>query len=151
MPSKAGAMAENDSGLEPISRAMPVETSIAPWLAVPDGAAALAYYEAAFGAVERYRLVDDAGRVMVAQMTIDRAGFWLQEDPDARPETCQGSVRMILTVDDPDAVFASAVAAGATEIAAVHEDYGWRIGRLADPFGHHWEVGKPLAGRAGGG
>jgi PhnB protein len=123
----------------------PVETSIAPWLSVPDAETAMAYYEAAFGAAERYRLADDEGRVMVAQMTIGRADFWLQEDPDAAAAACQGSVRMILTVDDPDAVFDRAVAAGATEIAAVHGDYGWRIGRLADPFGHHWEVGKPLA------
>jgi PhnB protein len=142
-------MAENDPDPGPVSRATPAETSIAPWLPVPDGAAALTYYGAAFGAVERYRLVDDEGRVMVAQMTIDRADFWLQDDPDARPEACKGAVRMILTVDDPDAVFARAIAAGATEVAAVHEDYGWRIGRLADPFGHHWEVGKPLAGGPG--
>jgi PhnB protein len=52
---------------------------------------------------------------------------------------------MILTVDDPDAVFAQAVAAGATQIAPVSDAYGWRIGRIADPSGHHWEIGKPLA------
>lgn len=51
---------------------------------------------------------------------------------------------MILTVDDPDSVFKQAVAAGATEIAPMHDGHGWHIGRLADPFGHHWEVGKPL-------
>jgi PhnB protein len=51
---------------------------------------------------------------------------------------------MILTVDDPDAVFEQAIAAGATEVFAVFEDHGWRIGRVADPFGHHWEIGKPL-------
>jgi PhnB protein len=49
---------------------------------------------------------------------------------------------MILTVDNPDAVFAQAIHAGA--IAVVSEDHGWRIGRIADPFGHHWEIGKPL-------
>jgi PhnB protein len=52
---------------------------------------------------------------------------------------------MILSVDDPDSVFASAVAAGATEVAPVSEDYGWRIGRIADPSGHHWEIGRRLA------
>jgi PhnB protein len=51
---------------------------------------------------------------------------------------------MILTVEDPESVFRQAVAAGATEIAPVADEHGWRIGRLADPFGHHWEVGKPL-------
>jgi PhnB protein len=51
---------------------------------------------------------------------------------------------MILTVDDPDAVFARAVSAGATEVFPVGEGNGWRVGRVADPSGHHWEVGKPL-------
>jgi PhnB protein len=68
------------------------------------------------------------------------------EDPGSSPEVLGGgSVRMILTVADPDAVFAQAVAAGATVVAAVYEGHGWRIGRLADPFGHHWEIGRPLA------
>jgi PhnB protein len=53
-------------------------------------------------------------------------------------------VRMILIVDDPDTVFAQAVRAGATEINPIEEGHGWRVGRLADPSGHHWEVGKPL-------
>jgi PhnB protein len=52
---------------------------------------------------------------------------------------------MILTVDDPDAVYAQAVAAGASEVSAVEDmEYGWRVGRVVDPFGHHWEIGKPL-------
>jgi PhnB protein len=41
-------------------------------------------------------------------------------------------------------VFAKAIAAGATQVYAVSEDHGWRIGRLIDPFGLHWEIGKPL-------
>ena len=51
---------------------------------------------------------------------------------------------MILTVDNPDTVFAQAIAAGATEVATISEGYGWRVGRIADPFNHHWEIGKPL-------
>jgi PhnB protein len=120
-------------------------TSIAPWLSVSDGPSALDYYTAAFGAVERYRLEDDAGRVVIARLAIDQAEFWLQEDPDSVPPPGGGPVRMILTVDDPDSVFGRAVAAGATEIAPVSDDHGWRVGRLADPFGHHWEVARPLA------
>ena len=56
-----------------------------------------------------------------------------------------GTVRMILTVPDPDATFAQSVAAGAREVVAVAEAYGWRLGRVVDPFGHHWEIGRPLA------
>ena len=61
------------------------------------------------------------------------------------PETLGGgSVRMVMTVNDPDAAFAQSVAAGATVISPVSNDYGWRLGRVLDPFGHHWEIGKPL-------
>jgi len=126
-----------------------VRTSIAPWLSVGDAASAVDYYKAAFGAVERYRLEDDTRRVVVAQLAIDQADFWLQEDPDSSPGAGEGSIRMILTVDDPESAFRQAVAAGATAIAPVSDGHGWRIGRLADPFGHHWEVGKPLTGPPG--
>jgi PhnB protein len=51
---------------------------------------------------------------------------------------------MILTVADPDAVFAQAMQAGATEVFPVGEEYGWRLGRIVDPFGHHWEIGHEL-------
>jgi PhnB protein len=51
---------------------------------------------------------------------------------------------MLLTVADPDAAVRRAVAAGATEVMPVAEAHGWRLGRIVDPFGHHWEIGKPL-------
>jgi PhnB protein len=126
-------------------RTEPVRTTIAPWLSVSRATEAVDYYQAAFGAVERYRLQDDSGKVVVAQLAIGGADFWLQEDVDSSPEIqdCR-SVRMILTVDDPDAMFEQAIATGATEVFAVSEGHGWRIGRLVDPFGHHWEIGKPL-------
>ena len=83
--------------------------------------------------------------MVVAQLAIGNADFWLQEDLDSSPAfQDHRSVRMILTVEDPDAVFAQAIAAGAMEVGAVSEGHGWRIGRIADPFGHHWEIGKPL-------
>jgi PhnB protein len=121
-----------------------VRTSIAPWLEVSDGRRALDFYKAAFDAEERYRFQDDAGTVQVVQLAIGEADFWIQNDDDASARPGDGSIRMILTVEDPDALFAQALAAGATEIAAVYEGHGWRIGRLADPFGHHWEIGRPL-------
>jgi PhnB protein len=123
----------------------PVKTTIAPWLAVDDGARALAYYRDALGAVEVYRL-DDGERVVVAQLRVDGSTFWLQEDPENSPDP-RGArpVRMVLTVGDPDAGFARAIAAGATEIAPVHEAHGWRTGRVCDPFGHDWEFSTPLA------
>jgi PhnB protein len=121
----------------------PLRTNIAPWLTVSDGLRALEYYKAAFGAVELYRLEDDTDRVVVAQLAIDQADFWLQEDRGFKPGDHEG-IRMILTVEDPDSVFTQAMAAGGIEIAAISEEHGWRIGRIADPSGHHWEIGKPV-------
>ena len=121
-------------------------TTISPWLSVRSATEAVDYYEAAFGAVDSDRLEDEEGELIVARLSIDGADFWVQSDPDSGPDAVNGmSVRMILTVDDPDPMFARAVAAGATEVAPISEDYGWRIGRIADPFGHHWEIGKRLA------
>src|SRR6266566_2135857 len=123
----------------------PVKTSIAPWLSVIRAAEAVNYYKAAFGAVERYRLEDEEGSVVVAQLAIGEADFWLQEDVDSSPASLsRRSVRMILTVADPDSGIEQGIAAGATEDAAVPEGHGRRIGRLADPFGHRWEIGKQI-------
>ena len=125
----------------------PLSTTIAPWLSIRGGANAVEFYKTAFGAVEVYRLDDPSGGV-VARLSVDGAEFWVSaEAPDAGRDTEPpggGGVRMILTVADPDAVFARALAAGATEIFPVGEDYGWRLGRVADPSGYHWEIGRPL-------
>src|SRR3989442_13204887 len=115
-----------------------VKTSIAPWLSVSRATEAVDYYKAAFGAVEWYRLEDDAGKVVVAQLAIEGADFWLQEDVDSSPEFQDlRSVRMIFTVDDPDAVLEQAIAAGAPEVATVCEGHRCRMARVAYPFGHH--------------
>ena len=82
-------------------------------------------------------------------MSVDGAEFWLaDESPEHSnfsPESLDGSsVRMVLIVEDPNSVFARAIMAGATIVWPVADQpYGWRLGRLADPFGHHWEIGKP--------
>lgn len=94
--------------------------------------------------------MEDPGGSVVARLAIEGAEFWLaDESPEQQsfsPESLGGgTVRMILTVPDPDAVFAQAVAAGAREVVPVKEEYGWRLGRVVDPFGHHWEIGHPLA------
>jgi PhnB protein len=126
-----------------------VRCSIAPWLSVRDSARALTFYKTAFGAEEVFRLDDESGGV-VARLAVGGAEFWFSdESPEHHnfsPESLGGgSVRMILTVEDPDAVFAQALAAGASQVSPVSEEHGWRSGRLVDPFGHHWEIGRPLA------
>jgi PhnB protein len=123
-------------------------TSVAPMLSVRHGARAVEFYKAAFGAGEVFRIEAPDGTV-VARLSIDGAEFWVSDESPEHgnfsPESLGGgTVRMILTVADPDARFARALAAGAREIVPMKEDYGWRLGRLADPFGHHWEVGRPL-------
>lgn len=55
-----------------------------------------------------------------------------------------GTSRMLLVVEDPDAVLKKAVDAGAAETSPVADEHGWRIGRVVDPFGHEWEIGKPI-------
>jgi PhnB protein len=122
-----------------------VTPSIAPWLAVSDAQRAVEFYQAAFGALELYRLAGDHGSVAVAQLSIGDAAFWVQHDVDTTPAGRGApAVRLILSVDDPDAVFERAVAAGAAVVAPMHEDFGWRSGRVTDPFGHDWEMSKQL-------
>ena len=122
------------------------KTNIAPWLSVSNVEEAINYYQDAFGVVKVYCLNDDNGKPVVAQLSLGGADFWIQEDPDSSPDTVgRGSFRMIVTVKDPDSMFEQALVAGATEVAPVSEGYGWRVGRVADPFGYHWEIGKPLS------
>ena len=122
--------------------------SIAPMLSVRGGARAVEFYKAAFGAVEVFRIEAPDGAV-VSRLAVQGAEFWVSDESPEHgnfsPESLGGgSVRMILTVPDPDAMFARALAAGARTVVAVKEDYGWRLGRVVDPFGHHWEIGRPL-------
>lgn len=125
-----------------------IQTSIVPWLTVRAGEAAVNFYKAAFGAVEVYRLdVPDAS--VVVRLSVNGAEFWLSDGAaDAGSMTSEsvgaGTVRMILTVANPDELFERAIKAGATEIFPVGEEHGWRLGRLADPFGLHWEIGYQL-------
>ena len=120
-------------------------TVVTATLSVRDWARAMDFYKTAFGAVELYR-VDGGG---VGQLAVNGAEFWVAEESPEHlnfsPESLGGcSVRMLLLVEDPHAVQAQAVKAGATEVVAVAEAYGWRLGRVLDPFGHHWEIGRPL-------
>ena len=125
-----------------------IKTSIAPWLTVNDAEKAGEFYKSAFNAAETYRLKDPGGGT-VLRLFIRGAEFWLSSDvtdDNDEIDTAIGgnTIRMILTVDDPDIIFKQAIKAGATEIFPVGEDHGWRLGRLADPFGLHWEVGHQI-------
>jgi PhnB protein len=126
-----------------------IATSLAPMLSVRNGARAVEFYKSAFRATEVFRLEAPDGAV-VSRLSVEGAEFWVSDESPEHgnfsPESLGGgSVRMILTVPDPDAVFAQAIAAGTRAIVPVEENYGWRLGRVVDPFGHHWEIGHPLA------
>jgi PhnB protein len=129
-------------------------------LSVMDGIAAVEFYKQAFGAVEVYRVGgNEEARALVAQLRIGGACFWVADESPEHlnfsPESLGGgTVRMLLLVEDPQSTVEHALAAGASEVRAVAEEHGWLLGRIADPFGHHWEVGRPLVpwppDRAGG-
>jgi PhnB protein len=138
-----------------------INYSLAPWLTIADGAHAARFYTAAFGAVETYRLEAPDG-ALILRFSVGGAEFWVSGGPAGGSGPVSGapassssptsesaspmgeSIRMILTVPDPDAFFARALAAGAVEVFPVGEGHGWRLGRLIDPFGLHWEIGHPL-------
>jgi PhnB protein len=119
-------------------------------LSVRRGREAVEFYERAFGAVEVYRVggTDDHADV-VSQLTIGDATFWVSDEaPDSgnhSPESLGGgTVRLLLVVDDPQATVERAARAGARVVYPVAEQHGWLLGRVEDPYGHHWEIGRPL-------
>lgn len=125
-----------------------IANSIVPWLNVRNAKRAVEFYKTAFGAIEVFRVEDPDGNP-VARLSVEGAEFWVSDESpehgNPSPETIGGcSVRMIFTVADPDAVVSRATSAGAKLISAVSESHGWRVGRVADSFGHHWEIGRPV-------
>ena len=125
-----------------------IKATIQPWLSVGNCAKAGMFYKDAFSASETYRMETPDGG-LVLRLSIEGAEFWVSGQMTDASESIANSsrqevVKIILTVEDPDAVFEQAIKAGAKEVFPVGEDYGWRLGRLTDPFGLDWEIGKPL-------
>jgi PhnB protein len=126
-------------------------------LAVSNGSRAIDFYKAAFGAEELWRIGD--GEAVVAGLSVNGADFFLAKQspshgtrsPDAVGAT---TVRIELFVDDPQAVLARAVAAGARELDPVREHHDKTTGprpisrmlqgAIVDPFGHMWLIGRIL-------
>jgi len=128
-----------------------VSTRVLAQLSVRRGREAVEFYKKAFGAVEVYRVGgNEFNEAVVSQLQVgDSASFWVADESPEHfnfsPETIGGgTVRMLLIVDDPDAAIERAVAAGATIVRPAADEHGWRLGRIEDPFGHHWEIGRPL-------
>jgi PhnB protein len=128
---------------------MAVPTAIIPMLSVHDTAGAIEFYKRAFEATEILRHTTPDGAI-IAELAIDGVKLMVT---DAAPELGNPSptavhgttVRLELVVADPDAVAQRAVDAGAREMFPIEDrEYGWRQGRVVDPFGHHWLIGRPL-------
>jgi PhnB protein len=123
-------------------------TSLQPQLWIEKPGAAVDFYQRAFGAAVLHQVGD--GDDIVAQLAIDTAAFWVaRADPTMQrfsPLDLAGATgRILLVVDAPEIVAAAAIDAGAHESSPVQDEHGWRIGRIVDPFGHEWEIGRPLA------
>jgi len=123
-------------------------TTITPFLVVKNGKQAIEFYKDSFGAKEIAQYDMPNGK-LTAKFAIDGAEFFLgDEEPEygnLSPGSIGGTaVRIVLTVNDPDTIFSTALKAGAYEICPVTTEEDWRIGKLKDPFGHIWEIGRPL-------
>jgi PhnB protein len=122
-------------------------TSIQPELWVDQASQAVEFYVDAFGAAVLHRVGE--GDEIVAQLAVGDASFWVAAAGSSMgrfsPKTIGGGTsRTLLVVEDPDSVLKKAVDAGAAETSPVGDEHGWRIGRIVDPFGHEWEIGKPI-------
>jgi PhnB protein len=121
--------------------------SIQPELWVDRAGAAVAFYQAAFGATIVHQV--GAGDDIVAQLGVGGAAFWVATANSSMkrfsPQTMDGATsRTLLVVEEPEQAVQQALAAGATETAPVGDEHGWCLGRIVDPFGHEWEIGRPL-------
>jgi PhnB protein len=122
---------------------------LVPMLSVKDAASAANFYRRAFGAEEVSRIAAPTGQLVIELALQGHRFFAVDENPSAfnvSPGSVGGTtVRLSLIVDDPDALAAQVVAAGGSLIFPVGDQpYGMRQGRVADPEGHHWLLGRQL-------
>jgi len=122
-------------------------TSIQPWLSVQNAFSAVNFYKNAFDAIETYRLETPDG--LVVRLSVKGAEFWVSGGNDDNPSDDkrslqQENIRMVLIENDPEIVVKRSLQAGAKEIFPVGEEHGWKLGRIEDPFGLHWEIGHPV-------
>ena len=123
------------------------KTTIAPMLSVRGGAKAVDFYKTALGAAELFRLDAPDGAV-VAQLSVGEAEFWVS-DESPKPQLQSSVTRRRHGADGHDGRrsrwrIRPGNCGRSQRNWPVHDEYGWRIGRVVDPFGHHWEIGKPL-------
>ena len=122
------------------------KTFFAPQLFIPAGVTDISFYTKAFGAVEIKQWRNDDGSIHVAELSIDDTIFHLHEERPAKgqlePKNVKGVTALIgLFVEDVDTVMDNALKAGASLLSPAQDyDYGYRQGRILDPFGHQWMI-----------
>jgi PhnB protein len=126
-----------------------MQVDLQPELWVRDTAVAVTYFERAFGAVVEHRVGGPTDPDGVVQLSVGGAHFWLSGTSTSmgRLEAAAiggATARFLLVVDDPRSVAEAAVTAGGALKSPVDEEHGWLVGRVVDPFGHEWEIGRPL-------
>ena len=120
--------------------------SVTPYMVLRDAAKAIDFYKKAFGAVEKFRMAGPDGKIGHAEIQIGDSMIMISdENPQwgtKSPQTLGGTpVGIFLYVPDVDATFKQAISAGAKEVMAVTDQFwGDRYGKVADPFGHAWNL-----------
>jgi PhnB protein len=122
-------------------------TSFEPQLWVEGASTAVAFYQVAFAAMVLHSVGPEDDPVV--QLSVGQARFWVTEASEHMkrfsPNVMGGTTsRTLLVHDDPESAVKRAVDAGAIETSSVTDEHGWRLGRIVDPFGHEWEIGRPL-------
>lgn len=127
-----------------------VATIVTPYLTVSGGAAAIEWYQQAFGAEEQFRVTDEQGRIGHAELSIGGARVMLSDEHAEMnvvgPATLGGTtVALHLEVGDVDATFARSIEAGATALGEpADQPHGARHGTILDPFGHRWMLSQQI-------
>jgi PhnB protein len=131
---------------EPIPEGL--EGRVIPYLLIDGAESAIEYYAKAFGAEETYRMSMPDGGIAHAEITVNGAPLYLADAPtdmpgDAASPAKLGGTSVLIHqyVEDVDAVFERAIAAGGTAVREPEDQfYGDRASVVADPFGHHWSL-----------
>jgi len=118
-----------------------------PYLIIKDAASAIEFYKKAFGAIELERITDAEGKVRHGEIKIGDSPFMITDESPEYPEWLSPQsrggtpVHIYLYVEDVDAVFSQAIAAGSKQLLPVQNQfYGDRSGGVTDPFGHIWYI-----------
>ena len=142
---KAASRPESESAM-PVKPIPDGYHTVTPYLILSGASAAIEFYAAAFGARERMRMAGPDGRIGHAEILVDGSPVMLADEAPERgirsPRSLGGAgVHLLLYVEDVDARFQRAVAAGARVLRPVQDQfYGDRSGTLEDPFGHQWTL-----------